>query len=270
MANFIENQRKAGKKIGFVPTMGALHEGHISLVRQCLEENGLVVSSIFVNPAQFNNPADFEKYPITIEKDIDQLESAGCDVLFLPELKEVYPPEYKKKHYPLGYLEEVLEGKYRPGHFQGVCQVVDRLLELVHCDQLYLGQKDYQQCMVISKLVEIKKSDTAIKIAATIREKDGLAMSSRNTRLDEKQRKQAVTIYETLQWIKNNLRSGDLASLKKEAVHKLEEKGFVVDYAECCSPKLDILDVWDGKSGVVALIAAYLGDTRLIDNMAVS
>ena len=124
--------------------------------------------------------------------------------------------------------------------------------------------------MVIRNMVEIKKSGTIIKIAPTIREKDGLAMSSRNIRLDEKQRKQAVTIYETLQWIKNNLRTGELASLKIEAVRKLEANGFVVDYTECCSKKLDILDTWDGKSGVVALIAAYLGDIRLIDNMAVS
>ena len=142
-------------KIGFVPTMGALHEGHISLVQRAKKENEVVVCSIFINPSQFNNADDFNKYPVTLEKDTEHLIEAQCDILFLPSVDEMYPSSHVKKTYPLGPIENLLEGKYRPGHFQGVCEVVDRLLEIVNPYQIYLGQKDYQQCMVIKKLIQI-------------------------------------------------------------------------------------------------------------------
>lgn len=270
IAGFIENQRKNGKKTGFVPTMGALHEGHISLIRKCKNEQDLTVCSIFVNPTQFNNTADFEKYPITIEKDIDMLEAAGCNLLFLPSVDEIYPPGHLKEHYELGYLETILEGKYRPGHFQGVCMVVDQLLSIIHCDALYLGQKDYQQCMVISQMAKLKQYHTDIRISETVRENDGLAMSSRNARLNEGERTQAVAIFETLQYIKNNLRPGKLAQLKKEAVAFLTVRGFTVDYVELASRQLQFPEKWDGHEPLVALIAAYLNEVRLIDNMTVS
>ena len=191
--------------------MGALHSGHISLITNSKIQNQLTVSSIFVNPTQFNNAKDFEKYPITLEKDIDQLEKNGCNVLFLPPVEEIYTDGLNKlPHYNLGYLETVLEGKYRPGHFQGVCQVVHRLLNIVQPDYLYLGQKDYQQCMVIKKLIELTQLKINVVISNTLRENDGLAMSSRNMRLNEEERKLSVKIFETLSFIKKESLSASL------------------------------------------------------------
>jgi pantoate--beta-alanine ligase len=248
--------------------MGALHAGHISLIEECKRENAVTVCSIFVNPTQFNNPADFEKYPITIESDIDKLEAAGCDILFLPSVTEIYPPGMSKSHYDLGYLETVLEGHYRPGHFQGVCMVVDRLLSIVQPTMLYLGQKDYQQCMVISKLVALKNFDTTIRISATIRETDGLAMSSRNVRLNEQERKQALNIYAAMNMIKNEMVPGKLQALKEKATRFLTEHGFKVDYVDIANAKnLALLEEWDGRQKVVVLVAAYLQEVRLIDNL---
>ena len=265
---YIRKVKANGMSVGFVPTMGALHQGHISLVEQSKKENALTVCSIFVNPTQFNNPEDFKKYPITIENDIDMLEKWGTDVLFLPEAAEVYPPRFAKLHYGLGYLETLLEGKYRPGHFQGVCQVVDRLLDIVIPDKLYLGQKDYQQCMVITKLVELKGKKTAIIICPTLRETDGLAMSSRNMRLDATQRKLAIKIYETLLLVKAGIKKGSLEDLKIKAAHNLSAVGFKVDYVEIAdATTLAFQEQWDGKRKLVVLIAAYLDDIRLIDNL---
>lgn len=268
---WLESQRKVGIKIGFVPTMGALHPGHLSLIDSSRKENNITAASIFVNPTQFNEPKDFEKYPVTIEKDIDLLEEAGCDVLFLPSLSEIYPDGTKAAiHYDLGFLETVLEGKFRPGHFQGVCMVVHRLLEIVQPDNLYLGQKDYQQCMVITRLIELikQKEKITVKVCPTLRENDGLAMSSRNMRLNETERKKAVTIYKCLSSIKKNLKTGSLLSLKENARLMLEEKGFRADYVEIANAiTLESADKWDGKKKLVALIAAFLGEIRLIDNM---
>lgn len=268
---WLESQRKAGIKIGFVPTMGALHPGHLSLIDFSRKENAITVASIFVNPTQFNEPKDFEKYPVTIEKDIDLLEKAGCNALFLPSVSEIYPDGTKAViKYDLGFLETILEGKFRQGHFQGVCMVVHRLLEIVQPDQLYLGQKDFQQCMVISELVKLtgKKNKIMVKVCPTLRENDGLAMSSRNMRLNETERKKAVTIYQCLTTIKENLKPGDLQPLKENARLMLEKKGFRVDYVEIAdATTLKSADEWDGKQKLVALIAAFLNEVRLIDNM---
>jgi pantoate--beta-alanine ligase len=259
------------QKIGFVPTMGALHKGHISLITLARQQNECCVCSIFVNPTQFNDPADFEKYPVTIEKDMAMLEEAGCDILFLPSVQEMYPNDIDKKNrYDLGYLETILDGKYRPGHFQGVCMVVHRLLDIVKPDNLYLGQKDYQQCMVISKLTELIGIDkqTTVNIAPTLREEDGLAMSSRNMRLTEQERKQAIAIFQTLSYIKKNLQPGSLLLLKQEAADQLSAKGFKTDYIEIATAdNLNLVDYWDGKQKLVALAAAFLNDVRLIDNL---
>lgn len=265
---YIRKVKTNGLSVGFVPTMGALHQGHISLIERSKKESGLTICSIFVNPTQFNNPEDFKKYPITIENDIDMLEKWGCDVLFLPEANEVYPPGSAKFHYELGYLETLLEGKYRPGHFQGVCQVVDRLLDIAIPDKLYLGQKDYQQCMVITKLVEMKGHKTSIIICPTLRETDGLAMSSRNMRLNATQRKLAIKIYETLLLVKAGIKTGSLKDLKIKAVNNLSAAGFKVDYVEIAdAATLALQEEWDGKSKLVVLIAAYLDEIRLIDNL---
>ena len=257
-----------GLSVGFVPTMGALHKGHISLIERSKKENKLTVCSIFVNPTQFNNPEDFKKYPITIENDIDMLEKWGCDILFLPEVNEIYPPHFTKLYYDLGYLETLLEGKYRPSHFQGVCQVVNRLLDIVLPDKLYLGQKDYQQCMVITKLVELKGYNTSIIICPTLRETDGLAMSSRNLRLDAAQRKLSVKIYETMMLVKREIKKGPLTDLKIKAIKNLTTAGFKVDYVEIAdATTLSLEEDWNGTKKLVVLIATYLNDIRVIDNM---
>jgi pantoate--beta-alanine ligase len=254
--------------------MGALHPGHLTLMTNAKTNDSVSVCSIFVNPTQFNDPADFKKYPVTIENDILLLETAGCDLLFLPSLDEIYPDGTKPtRHYDLGYLETVLEGKYRPGHFQGVCMVVHRLLDLVRPDRLHIGQKDYQQCMVIKTLVhQIGMEDTVnVIISPTLREADGLAMSSRNARLTGNDRKKAVKIFETLQFIRQEIRPGILAILKKEAEQHLTESGFKVDYIEIADAgTLQIADHWDGKQKLVALAAAFLNGVRLIDNILLS
>lgn len=269
--NYLDEQRKKKIKTGFVPTMGALHAGHISLLQKSVSENDLTISSIFVNPTQFNDPKDFQKYPITIEKDIYQLEKSGCDVLFLPSVDEIYPEgATNNKKYDLGYLESVLEGKFRPGHFQGVSMVMERLLKIVFPDFLYLGQKDYQQCMVIKRLIKLLNLDKHIHlvICPTLRETDGLAMSSRNMRLNDKERKDALAISRSLIFIKEHILQTNIPTLKKEAVKILTENGFRVDYVEIADANsLNLINDWDGEKKIVALIAAFMNEVRLIDNM---
>ena len=222
----LKNWKKKQKSTGFVPTMGALHDGHISLINACLNENDFCISSLFINPTQFNNQSDFEKYPITLEKDIAMLEAAGCNLLLLPSVTEIYPNAYIAPHYNLGYLETILEGKYRPGHFQGVCQVVDRLLDITKPGSLYLGQKDYQQCMVLKKLIEQKNYP--------------------------------------------NIKPGNLLLLQQQMAQRLNEEGFKVDYVVIASAAtLETVTHWNGEEKLVALVAAYLNEVRLIDNMLI-
>ena len=176
LQEFLRKKRREGLHIGFVPTMGALHNGHLALLQQARDAGNYTVVSIFVNPTQFNDPKDFEKYPVTLEEDIRMLEENGCHLLFLPSVGEIYPNGYHSgTSYHLGELEKIWEGYYRPGHFQGVCQVVDRLLNLAEPDFLYMGLKDYQQCMVIKKLLSIRRDAGAIQLVlcATLREADG-------------------------------------------------------------------------------------------------
>jgi len=272
LTDYLSRQRSAGRKIGFVPTMGALHQGHLSLIERSGENKNLTVCSIFINPTQFNDPKDFQKYPITIEQDIYLLEKKGTDILFLPSDEEIYPNgTINMQHYDLGNMETILEGQYRPGHFQGVCQVMHRLLLIVEPDHLYMGQKDYQQCMVVKKLLQVTQAGIIFHTCPTVREPDGLAMSSRNTRLNETERKNATTIYETLLYLKKNLTPGDLSALLKHATFKLEEKGFKVDYVEVADAEtLGFVHHWNGQQKLVALIAAFLHEVRLIDNMALN
>lgn len=268
LTEHLQKEQKAAKKIGLVPTMGALHKGHLSLIKSSKLSNDITVCSIFVNPTQFNNSEDFKHYPITIEKDIEQLIIAGCDVLFLPGVEEVYPPGYQKKHYNLGSIENSLEGFYRPGHFQGVCQVVDRLLQIINPDNLYMGQKDFQQCMVIKKLLELTRKDKIIRlnISPTIRENDGLAMSSRNLRLNDTEKILATSIYKELTAIKNNFHLKPLHSLIQMAKDHLQEKNFAVDYVEIANMQ-DLNPAKNSEEPSVALIAASIGNVRLIDNL---
>ncbi len=272
ISNYIVNYKKTSGKIGFIPTMGALHKGHISLIEASKKTDTLTICSIFVNPTQFNNTADFEKYPVTIEKDIDMLEKAGCNVLFLPSVEEIYPAESSTTlPYELGFIETVLDGKYRPGHFQGVCNVVQRLLDIVQPNTIYLGQKDYQQCMVIKKLTELIQSPTQIIVCPTLRESDGLAMSSRNMRLTSVERIKAIRISEVLLFIKQEIKPGNLQDLKQRCINYLTNEGYNVDYVEIAdATNLTLLQNWDGKTKLVALVAAFLNEVRLIDNRIVN
>ena len=265
----VKKNRDKRCSTGFVPTMGALHEGHVSLLEKSKQVCNVTISSIFINPTQFNNADDFKKYPVTLEQDIYTLEKSGCDILFLPGIDEMYPAGTgSKKHFDLGYLENILEGKYRPGHFQGVCQVVKRLLEIVDPSHLFMGQKDYQQCMVIKRLLELENFEIELMICRTLREKCGLAMSSRNLRLNAQQKENAAEIYRTLLSIKQNVKPGSLVQLKKEAEEKLSEKNFKVDYVEVAdASNLKIVNEWDGTANLVTLAAAFLNDVRLIDNI---
>lgn len=272
LRSWLSEDRTRGGKLGFVPTMGALHPGHISLVEEARKVCDLVACSIFVNPTQFNNPSDLEKYPVTIESDIGMLTRAGTDVLFLPGVADIYPGGTSSlPHYDLGFLETVLEGKYRPGHFQGVCQVVHLLLDAVRPDLLFMGQKDYQQCMVIARLIELKQLPVKLVVMPTLREADGLAMSSRNMRLGPADRALAPRIHRVLSGIKERLRPGSLLELQNWGVSELEADGFRVDYVSISDARtLEPLETWDGSRPLVALVAAFLGEVRLIDNLVLT
>ena len=270
LSRFLNKKKKKQSKIGFVPTMGALHQGHLALLNKSLEQNEITVFSIFVNPSQFNDPEDFKKYPVTVEKDIQLIESSGCDVLFLPNVSEIYPGGTgSSKKYELGFLETVLEGKFRPGHFQGVCQVVHRLLDIVMPGTLYIGQKDFQQCRVIKKLMTLINLDKKIQvnIVPTVREEDGLAMSSRNLRLNNTARLKATEISKALRKIKLNIKPENTQQLINESILKLESHGIKIDYVEIVNAEtLDVLLNWDGKQKAVVLAAVFIEGVRLIDN----
>jgi len=270
LTGWLREQRSGGKSIGFVPTMGALHPGHISLIDISKKSAEITVCSVFVNPTQFNDPKDFQKYPITIEKDIFLLEKAGTDALFLPEAVELYPGGTKDlEKYELGRLETLLEGKYRPGHFQGVCQVMRRLLDIVAPDDLFMGQKDYQQCMVVARLLHLMKSSTRLHPCPIVREADGLAMSSRNMRLTEREREKAPAIYRALTLVKEEWGKPGVLS-RARAI--LEENGFRIDYVEIADagtlePVDDGIGAGSRQKRAVVLVAAFLGEIRLIDNI---
>jgi pantoate--beta-alanine ligase len=266
---YLKGLKAEGNRIGFIPTMGALHHGHISLIEQAETQSDTTVCSIFVNPTQFNNPGDFSKYPVTIEKDLLLLEGSGTDILFLPDVEEIYPGGMKAlPGFDLGWLETVLEGSFRPGHFQGVCQVMDRMLDIVQPHHLFMGQKDYQQCMVVKRLLELKNSDTELVTCPTVREADGLAMSSRNLRLSVEERKKAVAIFNTLNYIRKNFGEEAITTLKNNAKQLLETSGLKVDYVEIADAgNLSILDRPIADRNAIALIAAFMNEVRLIDNM---
>lgn len=268
---YLSDQKKKGLKIGFIPTMGALHEGHISLIKHALDNRDIPVCSIFINPTQFNDEKDFRQYPVTINQDILLLEKAGCEALFLPSVDEIYPTGFENEtHYELGYLGSILEGAYRPGHFQGVCQVMEKLLKIVMPDRLYLGQKDFQQCKIIALLIKQMSLQERIKveICPTMREPDGLAMSSRNRRINPEVRKNANGIFLALSHLKNHLKPGPLEPLLNEASHILVQKGFEIDYLTIADAgNLEILTEFQEGRSLIALTAATFDEVRLIDNM---
>jgi pantoate--beta-alanine ligase len=269
LQNWLLNHRNPGIKTGFTPTMGALHSGHLHLIESSKLLVDITICSIFVNPVQFNDPEDFKKYPVSLENDIQLLEKAGTDILFLPSVEEIYPfGSSGLEKYDLGPLESILEGRYRPGHFQGVCQVMQRLLTKVKPDHLIMGQKDYQQCMVVQRLIQIMRAPVQFHSVGSVRDVDGLALSSRNKRLNPDQRKNATAIYRALKQINDNIRSGDLQPLIQTAVEILTSAQFKIDYITIANANsLKTIKSWDGKEKAIALIAAFQGDVRLIDNM---
>ena len=270
LLDYIERQKEMGKKVGFAPTMGALHDGHISLYEAARKENDLVISSIFVNPTQFNNASDLEKYPRTIEKDIEILEkSAFVDAVYIPEVTDIYPEGLKSKEYNFDGLENEMEGKFRPGHFNGVGTVVEELFRQVKPDNAYFGDKDYQQLAIIKKLVE--KLNLPIKIHGVpiYREKNGLAMSSRNKRLDHVQCEAAKIIYETLVKVNDWFRIITVSEIYQRVKDIFENRrGMVLEYFEIADETtLKETDFFYKDRNYRAFIVVFVGDVRLIDNM---
>lgn len=255
--------------IGFVPTMGALHSGHISLIKQAKQENGLCVCSIFVNPTQFNNPEDLVKYPRTLEADLQKLEEAGCDVVFVPEVSEMYPKAVNLE-FNFGALEHLLEGKFRPGHFNGVGIVVSKLFHIVKPTRAYFGQKDLQQCAIVNRLVNDLSFGIELRFCDTVRELDGLAMSSRNTRLGELERSQAPFLYQSILEAKKLLTEkqnvNEVLSLVDEMYAQKPE--FEIEYFEIVDfETLEKIEEYKPENKTAIVLAAYLGGVRLIDNI---
>lgn len=261
------SQKTSSISIGLVPTMGALHAGHLSLIGASKRENQLTICSIFVNPAQFNNPKDLEKYPRTLDRDVEMLKNSGCDVVFAPDAKEMYETEPTIK-FDFGDLDKILEGKFRPGHFSGVALVVSKFFHLIKPTIAYFGQKDFQQFKIIERLVTELKFDLQLKSMPILREADGLAMSSRNMRLNEDERKKAIVFYHALSDAKKLLKNGDPISRIKELVKQKCEsvEGVKLDYFELANAE-NLKATESVTDKTILLIAGFVGEIRLIDNL---
>ncbi|HAL52003.1 MULTISPECIES: pantoate--beta-alanine ligase [Sphingobacterium] len=267
---YLQEARSTGQKIALIPTMGALHEGHLSLLNYAKPISDIRVCSIFVNPTQFNDPKDLEKYPRPIENDIRLLESVDCDILFLPSVDEMYPDKNEAWHLDLGELDQIWEGERRPGHFQGVTQVVYKLFTLVQPDIACFGQKDFQQVMVIKRMIAMKDLAIQLAICPIIRDQDGLALSSRNARLSDAGKRTALALSRSLQYVKDHIHDAiPLAEIKDKALQILTDtEGLTVEYfALCESSTLKEVNHIDFSKQHVALVAAWVEGVRLIDNM---
>lgn len=268
LSRWVEEAKKQGHPIGFVPTMGALHQGHLNLVETALTQNHKVVCSIFVNPIQFNNPRDLEKYPRTLEQDLQLLESTGCHAVFCPDEKEIYPAPVTQV-YDFGLMDKVLEGKFRPGHFNGVAIVVKRLFELVEPHRAYFGQKDFQQLQIIRRLVAMEGMPVEIISCPTVREPDGLAMSSRNRRLTPQQRQEAPRIYQVLLEARNKYAHQPPEQVIRWVEQQINQSPLMqLEYFEIVAADT-LLPAAHPEKGqqVVACIAVHLDEVRLIDNL---
>ena len=254
------------KKLGFVPTMGALHEGHLSLVQKASEENDVVLVSIFVNPKQFNQQADLQSYPRMLEADIELLKVFENVFVFAPNETEMFPQDLAFEPMQLGEIGSVLEGAKRPGHFDGVVHVVHHLFALIAPKNAYFGEKDFQQLAVIRKLNEHYQFGINIVACPTKRDPDGLAMSSRNLRLSAKERHQALSIFEALSFVQQNVGILSIDSTRKQAVSKIENAGLVIDYLEIVDPN-NLKSCTDWQAKQLCCVAAFCGEVRLIDNM---
>ena len=265
----IERLKSSGKSVGFVPTMGALHAGHIALANRCVAENDICVVSVFVNPTQFNNPADLEKYPRNLENDAELLRKAGCHIIFAPEAAEMYDEKEINTtfDFDFGGLDKLMEGKFRPGHFNGVVQVVSKLFDLVQPDKAYFGEKDFQQLAIIHRMVKILKYPVEIVDCPIVRELSGLAMSSRNERLNSEQRKKAVKISEVLFESRNFANEKSPKELIRWVVDNINKvDGLELEYYDIVdATSLQSLENWNNNC--VGCVAVFCGDVRLIDNI---
>lgn len=268
----LDAKRANGKSLGFVPTMGALHQGHLSLVELASKENELVVVSIFVNPTQFNNAEDLKNYPRNIKHDLQLLEKYNPDFVFTPPEDEMYPKDFD--HLPnihLGILESTMEGKHRPGHFNGVVQVVARLFDIVKPDRAYFGVKDFQQLAVIREMTSQLRLAIEIRSGETVRDSDGLAMSSRNVLLSKEQRLEAAKISRALFYIRDNWKQHTMYDLRIEAISRIEAGGLMkVEYLELAdSNTLEPIYNWEQSQFPRLFIAVQVGAVRLIDNVGI-
>ena len=266
---FLSAQKQSGKTVGLTPTMGALHEGHMTLLKKSIADNDISVVSVFVNPTQFNESSDLKKYPRTYKSDLKLLEENGCDVLFFPSTQEVYPKGTKHKpKVDLEGLDVELEGAFRPGHFDGVVQVVHRLLEIVTPERIYMGQKDFQQFTIIEKMISSLKMPVDLVVCPVKRAKSGLAMSSRNARLTKGQKSRATVIHKTLTWSKHHLKTHSVEEIINYTMTRMAIDEFKPEYFKL----VDGYTLKDIKQAskhkyIVAVTAVWAGDVRLIDNM---
>lgn len=264
----LEECRKEGKSIGLVPTMGALHSGHISLVDKCVKENDVCVVSIFVNPTQFNNATDLEKYPRTVEADVKLLESANCTFAFTPSVEEIYPTE-DTRVFDFSPLDQVMEGPARPGHFNGVGQIVSKLFDIVEPQKAYFGEKDFQQLAIIREMVRRYSYNIEIIGCPIVREESGLALSSRNARLSENEKISAVKISQALFQSVNMQKTHSLQEVKQWVIDTINEDPILeVEYYEIVnSQTLQSVEEWADAEGITGCITVYCGEVRLIDNI---
>jgi pantoate--beta-alanine ligase len=261
--------RKEQKSIGFVPTMGSLHKGHLSLIRQALEQCDIVVCSIFVNPTQFNDPKDFQLYPKHIDSDLNLLKMEGCTIVYLPEIDDIYPDGVTKQSYPLENLGDVLEGAFRPGHFDGVIEVVKRLFDSVNPDKAYFGMKDFQQLAVIKWLVAHFNLPIEIVPGPIVRDESGIALSSRNERLSPEQFQSALKLSKGLFYIQDNYTNAPFSKLKQEVIKELSSDPIIkIEYLELAdTATMNVLTNTSDAKSVGVFIAAQVGEIRLIDNI---
>ncbi len=269
LQQYLQKVSNEGKTIGFVPTMGALHQGHLSLVNRAKSEASCTVVSIFVNPTQFNDKKDLKKYPRTLGNDIEMLSSVQTNVLFAPSVEEVYPEGLDTSlDLDFGQLVTVMEGAFRPGHFDGMAQVVHRLLDIVQPNKLFMGQKDFQQLTIVRSMLKQLNHKTELVVCPIIREADGLAMSSRNRRLTPVYREKAVLLSQILSKVKSNIHSRTPENMAKMAMKTLTEAGFKPEYFDIVDGvTLQSIKQFSDSDFVVALTAAWAGEIRLIDNM---
>ncbi len=267
---YLEKKRKEGLTLGYTPTMGALHQGHASLIKKAKAENDISICSIFVNPTQFNDPKDLEKYPRTEGRDIEMLASLDNDVLFYPTVKTIYPQGINIPTFDFGLVDKVMEGKFRPGHFDGVVEVVHRLLDIVQPNKLYMGQKDFQQFTLIQHMLNQMESNTQLVVCPIIREEDGLALSSRNVRLTAQNRQNAPIISKILHQLNDWIASGlSVKEVEKKAIAQLNEvPDFKPEYFEIVDGHtLQPIEKMSDTDYVVVCAAVWTGAIRLIDNV---